>query len=164
MSPRGKAKTSLAPLKQILHDLELSKEEGVQFRQLTLDFLMKNKGLGVNDIIRLGDSEFYILARELLGTEMTPGMGPTGSQYWPADDEFRRTLTYVSNPSRVIRCVSNIMRNQRKNLLSTRTKQSRRNHSIVEDREATIEPGPSSTLGAGGQNDLELGRCYMELH
>jgi hypothetical protein len=119
---------------------------------------MKRKGLGVDDIIRLSDSEFYSLARELLGTEMTPGKGQTGSQYWPADDEFRRSLTYASNPSKMIKSVSDIMRNQRKNLLSARNKQRRRNASIVEDREPTIEPGPSNTLGVGLQNDLELGR------
>jgi hypothetical protein len=158
MARRGKAKTSLAPLKDILNDLELNKREGNRFKKLTLDFLMKRKGLGVDDIIRLSDSEFYNLARELLRTEMTPGKGQTGSQYWPADDEFRRSLTYVSNPSRMIRSVSDIMRNQRKNLLSARNKQRRRNASIVEDREPTIEPGPSNTLGLDLQNDLELGR------
>ena len=119
---------------------------------------MKKKGLGVDDIIRLGDSEFYNLARELLRTEMTPGKGQTGSQYWPADDEFRRSLTYVSNPSRVVRSVSDIMRNQRKNLLSARNKQRRQNPPTVEDHEPAAEPRPSSTPSVGLQNDLELGR------
>jgi hypothetical protein len=158
MARRAKAKTSLAPLKDILNDLELNKREGVRFRQLTLNFLTKKKGLGVDDIIRLGDTEFYSLARELLQTEMTPGKGQIGSQYWPADDEFRRSLTYVSNPSKMIRCVSDIMRNQRKNLLSARNKQRRQNPSIVEDHEPAIQPGPSSTPGVGLQNDPEPGR------
>jgi hypothetical protein len=158
MPRRGKAKASLAPLKEILHDLELNKREAIQFRKLTLNFLMKNKGLGVDDIIRLGDSEFYNLARELLRTEMTPGKGQTGSQYWPADDEFRKSLTYVSNPSKVIRSVSDIMRNQRKSLLSARTKQRRQNLSIVEDHGPAAEPGPSNAPSVGVQNDLEVGR------
>ena len=158
MPRRGKGKTSLAPIKDILNDLELNKREGVRFKKLTLDFLTKKKGLGVDDIIRLGDGEFYNLARELLRTEMTPGKGQTGFQYWPADDEFRRTLTYVSNPSRVIRSVSGIMRNQRKNLLSARNKQRRQNLSIVEDHGPATEPGPSSTPTVGFQTDLEPGR------
>jgi hypothetical protein len=157
MPRRGKAKTSLAPLKDILHDLELNKREGIRFRKLTSDFLMKTKGLGVDGIIRLDDSEFYNLARELLRTETTPGKGQTGSQYWPADDEFRRSLTYISNPSRMIRAVSDIMRNQRKNLLSARSKQRRQNPSIVEDHEPAAEPEPSRIPSVGVQNDLELG-------
>jgi len=158
MPRRGKAKTSLAPLKDILHDLELNKREAIQFRKLTLDFLMKKKGFGADDIIRLGDSEFHNLARELLRTEMTPGKGQTGSQYWPADDEFRKSLTYVSNPSKVIRSVSDIMRNQRKSLLSARSKQRRQNLSIAEDHEPAAEHGPINTPSVGLQNDLEVGR------
>src|SRR3954454_2194044 len=158
MPRRGKAKTALAPLKDILNDLELSKGEGIRFKKLTLHFLTKKKGLGVDDIIRLGDAEIYNLARELLQTETTPGKGQTGSQYWPADDEFRRSLTYASNPSKMIRSVSDIMRNQRRNLLSARNKQLRQNPSNAEDHEPAIEPGPSSTLGVGLQNDLEAGR------
>ena len=158
MPRRGKGKTSLAPIKDILNDLELNKREGVRFKKLTLNFLTKKKGLGVDDIIRLGDAEFYNLARELLRTEMTPGKGQTGSQYWPADDEFRRSLTYVSNPSKMIRSVSDIMRNQRKNLLSAQNKQRRQNPSIVENHEPAIEPGPSSTPGVGLQTDLEPGK------
>ena len=158
MPRRGKGKTSLAPIKDILNDLELNKREGIRFRKLTLNFLTKKKGLGEDDIIRLGDAEFYNLARELLRTEMTPGKGQTGSQYWPADDEFHRSLTYVSNPSKVIRSVSDIMRNQRKSLLSARSKQRRQNPSIVEGHEPAIGPGPSSTPGVSLQPDLEPGR------
>ena len=164
MPRRGKAKASLAPLKEILHDLELNKREAIQFRKLTLDFLMKKKSLGVDDIIRLGDTEFHNLARELLTTEMTPGKGQTGSQYWPADDEFRRSLTYISNPWKVIRSVSDIMRNQRKSLLSARTKRRRQNLSIVEDHEPAAEPGPSSAPSVGLRNDREVGRWWIELY
>jgi hypothetical protein len=158
MARRGKGKTSLAPIKDILNELELNRREGIRFKKLTLDFLTKKKGLGVDDIIRSTDAEFYNLARELLRTEMTPGRGQTGSRYWPADDEFHRSLTYVSNPSRIIQSVCDIMRNQRKNLLSARNKQQRQNPSIVEDHDPAIEPGPSSTPGVGLQNDLEPGR------
>jgi hypothetical protein len=158
MPRRGKGKTSLAPIKDILNDLELNKREGVRFKKLTLEFLTKKKGLGVDDIIRLGDAEFYNLARELLRTEMTPGKGQTGSQYWPADDEFHRSLTYVSNPSKMIRSVSDIMRNQRKNLRSARNKERRQNPSVFEDHEPAIELGPSGTPGVSLQPDFEPGR------
>ena len=164
MPRRGRAKASLAPLKEIFHDLELNKREATQFKKLTLDFLMKKKGLGVDDIVRLGDSEFHNLARELLTTEMTPGKGQTGYRYWPADDEFRKSLTYISNPSKMVRPVSDIMRNQRKSLLSARTKQRRQNLSIVEDHGPAAEPGPSNVPSVGLQSDLEVGRWWIGLY
>jgi hypothetical protein len=157
--PRGgKAKSGLAPIKDIIRSLELNEQEGPCFKALTLNFLTKTKKLQVNDIIDTSDRALYKLARELLETETTPGEGPTGFQYWPIDDTFRKALTYAANPSRIIKLVSYIMRNQRKNLLSARTRRRRQIPQSVENCEPETEAGPSSTAGANLDTDLEPGK------
>ena len=145
MTRRGKAKSALAPIKDILLNLQLTKKEGARFRAATLNFMTKTKNLQVDDIIRLSEKGFYDLAREFLQTETTPGKGPTGSQYWPMDG-FQRTLTYAANPSSIVKPVSYIMRNQRKSLLSTRNRQRRQTLPNTENHELDIEPGPSSSV------------------
>ena len=148
MTNRGKGRSPLAPIKDIIRTLELNNVEGARFTALTVDFLRKKKNLQVNDIIRLTDKKLYDLSRDLLETETTPGKGPTHSQYWPSDDTFRRTLTYAGNPSKIIQLVSYIMRNQRKNMKNVRSRQHRQTSSTVENPESGIHAGPSSGPGA----------------
>ena len=148
MATRRKAKSAVAPIKALIQRLELTQEEGARFKTLTTDFLKKTKGLQVNDIISLSDKALYGLARELLQTETTPGKGPTGSQYWPVDDDFPRSSAYISDPTRFVKLVRDIMRNQRKNMASTRRKQRRQNHPTIEHPGMDMEPGPSRAPGA----------------
>ena len=158
MASRGKAKSVLAPINDLIQSLELTKAEGARLTTLTTDFLRKTKRLQVNDIINLSDKAVYKLAREFLETETTPGKGPTGSQYWPVDDDFPRGLTYISNPTRIVILVHHIMRNQRKNLVSVRRKHHRQAHPSIDNPEVDIEPGPSRTPGA----DSYTGFCPGE--
>jgi hypothetical protein len=147
MPRRGKAKSALAPMKEIFRSLEMEKNEASFFKGLTFDFLMKTKKLQEDDIIAANDKVFYKLARELLEREITPGKGPTGSQYWPINDEFEKTLTYAADPTRIIKLVSFIMRNHRRNLLKARARRRRQNSANVENYEPESEPGTSRTSG-----------------
>lgn len=159
MSSRGKARSALAPIKDLIQSLELNKVEGNRLTTLTMDFLRNTKKLQANDIIAMSDKTLYNLARELLETETTPGKGPTGSQYWPIDDSFRRTLTYAANPSRIIKLVSYIMRNQRKNLLNGRNRHHRQNPPSGGNHGHLVQAGPSSMADAVLQTAFEPGKC-----
>lgn len=158
MPRRGKAKSVLAPMKDLFQSLELSRPEASLFKALTLDFLTKTKRLQDNEIIAALDRDFYKFARELLERETTPGKGPTGFQYWPIDDTFQRTLTYAANPTRIIKLVSYIMRNQRKTLLKARTRRRTQDLAGVENHEPENRPGPSRTAVAYLHTDNEPGK------
>src|SRR5436309_1962261 len=133
MPRRGKANGRLAPMKEIIEKLQLTKQESSRLRHLSLNFLKETKKLQEDEIIRLSEHDFHPLAREFLQRETTPGKGPTGEQYWPMDGS-RRPLTYASNPSVIIKLVGGLMRNQRKSLITARSKQVRQNRPNEEDK------------------------------
>jgi hypothetical protein len=157
MPRRGKERSALAPIKEIVQSLELTQQEGRRLRALTLKFLKKTKKLLTDDIIRLKDDDFYDLAREFLATETTPRKGPTGSEFWPID-QFGKALAYEPNRPKVIKHVSYIMRNQRKNLLSEENRRRRENPAGVENNEPPTEAGQSNMAGANPQTNPESGK------
>jgi hypothetical protein len=159
MPRQGKARSGIAPIKDITQTLELKDEEGPLFKNLALNFLKKTKKLKRNDIIGIDDRAFYDLAREFLETETSPGKGPTGQQYWPIDDDtFERTLTYVANPSHIVRHVSNIMLNHKRNLLATRKRRVRQANQSAQNSEPGCYSGPSSAPGPALETELEPGK------
>lgn len=158
MPRQGKGRNNLAPIKDITRNLELKDEEGPRFKTLALDFLRKTKKLKRNDIIATDNKAFHNLAREFLESETSHGKGPIGYQYWPIDDTFERTLTYASNPSHIINLVSLIMINHKRNLLDARKRLARQANQSAQNREPEVQPGPSSTMTAGLETEVELGK------
>lgn len=159
MARRGKAKRTLAPIKEIMQILQLDAEERRRFKALSLHFLTKKKRLTEQDIVTLPEKAFYDLARDLLETETTPGKGPTYTEYWPVDDDFQKTLTYAADPTKVIKHVQYIMLNQRKNMLKADTLRRRddRTRGTLHQREK--HAGPSRPAGSHSPTINERGRC-----
>ena len=158
MPRHGKARSSLAPMKDIIRSLQLDEKEGPRFKASTRHFLEKTKKLQDNDLLDISEGAFHRLAREFLEKETTPGMGPTWSQYWPIDEDFKKTLAYESNPTKIIKLVSYIMRAQRKNLLKARNRRRRQNAQSVDAQGYVCEPGPSLGKGAGLPTDNGPGK------
>ncbi len=161
MSTRGKAKSSIAPIREIVKSLQLAPNEQIKLPFLTRKFLTDTKSLTSEAIKRLSGQTLTEHAEEFLRSEPAIGKGPIGLEFWPTDN-LEKELTYSNHVDRkkIVRLVKYIMLNQRNNLKknSRSRKKSELRQRLASD-ESFRPDGDIGTRETGHGTQEETGAC-----